>query len=176
VTARVGLALLAFLALREISPGEDVLKVTAPQAPWVLTLPKGELVVSSEKVSPDGKESYVMASDKKSGLNISFFVEPAQKCHSSRECRDMVQKAGFTHLGGARNFAAAEVVDVSVIECFVPEFQGVPVEQGHFYAEFVEAGYWVDAHMSKVRYTPADRQLFVDTVKSIAFIPKAADH
>jgi hypothetical protein len=129
--------------------------------------------MESATISPDGRKGYLMASDKRSGLNVSFFVEPAEKCKSSRECRDMVQNLGFGRLGAVENVAAFEIGDVSVVECFVAEFKGMPVKQQNLFAEFVAQEYWVDMHVSKVNDTEEDCELFERLVKTVTFVSKA---
>ena len=142
-----------------------------PGAPWSLTFPKAGFELEPTKISPDGKKGYFMAVDRGTGLNVSFFVEPAAKCHSSRECRDMVQKAGFAHIGKVESVRASELGEVSVVECFLPEYTGKPVKQQHLFAEFVVQGYWVDLHVSKVLYTEANRPLLETLVRAISFVP-----
>jgi hypothetical protein len=151
---------------------QEQLTLVVPGSPSTLVIPKAGFELQLTRISPDGKNGYFMATDKQSGLNVSFFVEPAEKCKSGRECRDMLQKIGFAHLGKAENIRASEIGDISVIECIIPEFKGIPVNQGNLFAEFVVQGYWVDAHLSKVMYKQADRELFEKLVKSITFVPK----
>ena len=154
------------------SVAQEQLTLLVPGAPWSLVLPKGGFDMQPAKISPDGKQGSFSASDKAAGLNVSFFVEPASKCHSSRECRDMVQKAGFARMGTVENISASELGDVSIVECFVPEFKGAPVKQQHLFAEFVVQGYWVDMHVSKVLYKQADRALLEALVRSVSFSPR----
>lgn len=55
----------------------------------------------------------------------------------------------------------------------MPSFQGQPIKQQHMYAQFVENGYWVDLHISKVLYKKEEHVLFEDLVKSVKFDIKA---
>ena len=41
------------------------------------------------------------------------------------------------------------------------------------YAQFVEKGYWIDLHISKVLYKKEDHALFENLIKGIKFLPKA---
>ena len=145
---------------------------TTPEAPWVLTLPGEGFEMREHQIKPDGSSGYFFMTNETTGLNVSFFIEPAQKCKSSRECRDMVQRAGFAHVGKVENIRASEVGDVSTVECFVPEAKGMPLKQQHLFAEFVVQGYWVDMHISKVRYTAEDHEGFEQLVKGTSFVPK----
>ncbi len=150
------------------------IRLTLPWAPWVLTLPGEGAKVNVRKINADGTSGYFFVTNDATGLNVSFFIEPAQKCKSSRECRDMVQKAGFAHLGRAEKITPSEIGDISVVECLVPEARGMAVQQQNLFAEFVVQGYWVDMHVSKVLYTPADRERFEQLVKGISFRSKGS--
>lgn len=152
---------------------DSPIRLTLPWAPFVLTLPRDGTKVIERKVTPDGNSGYFLLRDEGTGLNVSFFIEPARKCRSSRECRDMVQKAGFAHMGRVEKITWSEIGEVSVVECFVPEALGMPVKQQHLFAEFVEKGYWVDMHVSKALYKPEDREQFERLVKGVSFQSKA---
>lgn len=157
------------------APAAGPIGFTVPRAPWVLTVPGEGMTVREQKVKPDGTSGYFYMTGGSTGLNVSFFIEPASKCSSSRDCRDMVQKAGFAHIGKVENIVASQIGDVSVVECFLPEFKGIALRQQHLFAEFVLQGYWVDMHVSKAGFAPTDRQQFESLVSAISFAPKE-DH
>jgi hypothetical protein len=146
--------------------------LTVPAAPWTLTLPGDHLVVKDRKVKPDGQYGYFLLSDEKNKLTVSAYIEPAVNCKSSRECRDMVWKAGNPTWENPQNLVLSEIGDVSYFEFLMPTFQGVPVRQQHLYAQFVVEGYWVDLHVSKPLYEPREHELFERLVKSVKFEPK----
>jgi hypothetical protein len=145
---------------------------TVPAAPWSLTLPANEFRVRQKEVKPDGRSGYFYITDEKQHLNVSFFIEPVGECKDSKSCRDMVWKAGNPSWENPKNVALSEIENVSVFEFLVPSFRGQPIQQQNMYAEFVVDGFWVDLHISKVLYQPAERKLFEDLVKAIKFEPK----
>jgi hypothetical protein len=55
----------------------------------------------------------------------------------------------------------------------MPSYAGYPVKQENLYAEFVQDGFWVDLHLSKVQYSAKDHALFEAIVKSIRFEAKS---
>ena len=146
--------------------------LTVPAAPWTLTLPGDHLVVKYRTVKPDGRYGYFLLSDEKNKLTVSAFIEPAVNCKSSRECRDMVWKAGNPTWENPQNLVLSEFGNVSYFEFLLPTFQGVPVRQQHLYAQFVVDGYWVDLHISKPLYEPREHELFERLVKSVKFEAK----
>ena len=148
------------------------IRLTLPWAPWVLTVPGDGAKVVERKLKPGGNSGTFLLTNDGTGLTVSFSIEPAQKCLSSRECRDLVQKSGFPGLGRVEKVTPSEIGEVSVVECFVPEARGVTVNQHHLFAEFVVRGFWVDMHVSKVLSTPQDRERIERLVKAVSFQAK----
>lgn len=159
-------------AIANASQSTDVITLTVPAAPWNLTLPRDGLVMNRQQLKPDGRHGYFLLDDNKNLMTVSFFIEPATKCKSSKECRDMVLKLGNPAWENPQNFVLSETGDVSYFEFFMRNYQGVPVQEQHMYAQFVVDGFWVDLHISKTQYKPEQHVLFLDRVKSIKFEPK----
>lgn len=145
---------------------------TVPAAPWILTLPANDFVVRQKQFKPDGRSGYFYLTDEKQHLNVSFFIEPVDKCKDSKSCRDMVWKAGNPRWENPKNVVLSEIGDVSVFEFLLPSLQGQPIQQQNMYAQFVVDGFWVDLHISKVLYKTEEHKLFEDLVKAIKFEPK----
>ena len=153
---------------------EERIGFTVPAAPWTLTLPKAGLVVEKQQVKPDGRYGYFLLNDEKHKMTISFFIEPAVNCKDSKSCRDMIWKMGNPSWENPQQVVLSEIGDVSYFEFFMPTFRGVPVKQQHMYVEFVQDGFWVDLHISKVLYQPQEHELFERLIKAIKFEPKSA--
>jgi hypothetical protein len=173
------LVLCLLLALYQIPiiakpSGEERIGFTVPAAPWTLTLPKGDLVVERQQIKPDGRYGYFSMNDEKNKMTISFFIEPVADCNDSKSCRDMVWKLGNPSWENPQNVAQSEIGGVSYFEFFMPSFRGTPVKQQNMYAEYVQDGFWVDLHISKVLYRPQEHELFERIIKSIKFEPKDA--
>lgn len=114
----------------------------------------------------DNARPYYYLSNDKSHLNVSFNFEPAKKCATSLECRDYLleklRAASFK-----RNWSTSKVGQVYVSENMDGPINGLFLRQQHMNAHYVIDGVWVDVHMSKVDYREADRQIFVDFLRSI---------
>jgi hypothetical protein len=173
-TLLINLIILVPCQTQVMSRTEDSkrISITVPAAPWSLTLPGDNLTIEGQQVKPDGRNGYFLMSDSKNKMMISMFIEPAVECKSSKECRDMVWKAGNPSWENPQNVVLSEIGDVSFFEFFMPSRQGVPVQQQNMYAQFVRDGFWVDLHVSKVLYKPKEHELFERLVKSINFEPK----
>jgi hypothetical protein len=148
------------------------LAFTVPAAPWTLTLPAGDFKVAEREVKPDGTSGYFYLTGATSRLNVSFFIEPALQCKDSKACRDMVWNAGNPMWENPQNVVSSQIGDVSYFEFFMSKLRTVPLQQQNMYAEFVVDGYWVDFHISKVLYKPAEHELFEQLVKAVKFEPK----
>ena len=98
-----------------------------------------------------------------------MFIEPVKDCNDSKACRDMVWKAGNPSWMNPQNVVQSEIGNVSFFEFLIPSYQDLPIQQQHMYAEFVVDGFWVDLHISKVRYKPEEHALFERIITSIRF-------
>jgi hypothetical protein len=151
---------------------ERRIEFTLPQAPWTLTIPADNFQMAQKQMKQNGIGGYFHVIDQTQGLNLSLYIEPVKDCKESKSCRDMVWKLGNPTWKNPQNVVQSEIGDVSFFEFLIPAFQGMRVQQQNMYAEFVVDGFWVDLHLSKVLYKPADHKLFERIIKSIKFEPK----
>ena len=168
-------ALLLVCSTSVVSSQDDGrISITVPAAPWTLTLHRTDTAVKDQKVKPDGRSGYFLLADSSNRITVSLFIEPAIKCKSSKECRNMVWKAGNPSWENPQNVVLGEIGEVSFFEFFMPTFRQMPVREQHMYAQFVVDEFWVDMHISKTLYQPDEHKLFEDVIKSVKFEPKKA--
>jgi hypothetical protein len=156
-------------------PEGSSVRLTVPKAPWTIFISGAALVLNRQEINPDGSRGYFMLVDEKAEVFASLYIEPVNKCKTSKECRDMVWKLGNPGWQRPQNVKLSEIGEISILELLVPEYQGRPIRQQNVYAEFVVEGYWVDLHLSKALYQDQDRGLFERMVKSVRFEPKKGD-
>jgi hypothetical protein len=149
---------------------KDSLKMTAVGAPWDVVVEGGGLDIKSVGTKPGG--AYFLLFPNKDKLNISLYIEPAEKCKTSDECRDFVLNAGNPAWGKFQSLKKAKFGPFSYFEFYRPEVRGQPLQMQDMYAQSVDSGYWVDVHLSKVLYTQDQKQLFEKLLGSIKFVPK----
>lgn len=152
--------------------GEDRIIFTTPDAPWMISLDGKNLEFQHQQIKPDNKSGYFLMSNEELGMTVSLFIEPAVKCKTSAECRDFVWNTGNPKWGKTQDVVQSKIGDVSYFEFFRPTVQGMPLEMFDMYAQFVEEGYWVDLHISKVQYKKEDHKLFENFVKAVKFVSK----
>jgi hypothetical protein len=160
----------AFASAQTVS--EDRVAFTVSEAPWMITLDSKNLAIKDMQIKHDNKSGYILMENEKDGLTVSLFIEPAVKCKTSAECRDFVWKTGNPEWGKVQNVVQSKINDVSYFEFFRPTVQDQPLKMLDMYAEFVENGYWVDLHISKVLYKKENHLLFENFVKSARFVSK----
>lgn len=153
-------------------PNENQVEFTVPAAPWTLKLDGRNFTIRQQQIKPDGKYGYFLMSNDKDRITASLFIEPVEKCKTSEECRDMVYRLGNPAWGELQNVVQSKIGDISYFEFFRPTVQGQPVQMLDMYAEFVQDGFWVDLHISKVLYKKEDHVLFENLVKSAKFESK----
>ncbi|MGD9563198.1 MAG: DUF4019 domain-containing protein [Pyrinomonadaceae bacterium] len=149
---------------------QDSVRLTAVDAPWDIVIEGGGLDIKQVGVKPRG--AYFLLYPNKEQLNISFYIEPAEKCKTSDDCRDLVLNAGNPAWGKFENLNKARFGQFSYFEFFRPEAMGQPLKMQDMYAQYVDKGYWVDLHISKVLYKKEDKLLFEKLMNSIKFVPK----
>ena len=167
---------IATLTLFQISAAaalqEKRLEFTIDEAPWTLTIPADDFQLAEKKMRDDGRGAYFYLVDEKQNINLSMFIEPVKDCQDSKACRDFIWKTGNPEWVNPQNVVQSEIGGVSVLQFLMPKFQGMNLRQQNMYAEFVQDGFWVDMHISKVLYKPEEHQLFERIIKSVKFEPK----
>jgi hypothetical protein len=160
----------AFAAAQIVS--EDRVAFTVIEAPWMIAFDSKNFEIKDQQIKHDGKSGYFLLYNEKNNLTVSLFIEPADKCKTSIECRDFVWKSGNPEWGKVQDVIQSKTSDVSYFEFFRPTVKNQPLQMLDMYAEFVEGGYWVDLHLSKVAYKKEDHLLFENFVKSVRFVSK----
>lgn len=154
---------------------ESSVKLVIPKAPWTVVLSGEALALNRQEIKPDGGSGYFMMVDRGTRMIASVYIEPVDRCRTSKDCRDLVWKTGNPVWQKPQNVKLGEMGEISTLELLVPEYQGEPVRQQNLYAEFVRDGYWVDVHLSKVGYQDQDHVLFETMVHAVRFEPKTVD-
>ncbi len=143
-------------------------KLTVESVDWYLTFPDADLTPQMQKINPDRSAGYFMLSNAKTGLNVSFFIEPSNGCTSSESCRDRAWVKQKAALKGAVGVKLSSFGEAYAYEYLLPELFNQKNLNVHLYRE----GYWIDVHLSKIMYTPKDDDLFTDFISTLSFEAK----
>jgi hypothetical protein len=162
--------------LADLFEGDGLLGISAREVAWVVRFPAQGYTLSVQRDRQDGKGHYYMFTNAKTGLNVSFYIEPAERCATAEVCRDNYWRNRSPVLTDAQLIGRFERNGFALLEFVtalkVPEMRGRTVAQLHFSGHLVRDGFWVDMHLSMMPYTPKDRQVFLDFVDAIKIEPK----
>ncbi len=174
--ALIGLLFSALAAHAELSEADGLISLSAPAVGWVVRFPAQGYTLSLQRDRQDGKGQYYMFTNATTGLNVSFYIEPADKCATAQACRESYWTTRHPTMANAQGVRRFERNGFALLEFQVeyrlPDPQGRTVTQGHVSGHFVRDGYWVDLHLSMMPYTAKDRQVFLDFVDAIQVAPK----
>jgi Protein of unknown function (DUF4019) len=152
---------------------QDQIHVTTPAAPWVLVFEGKQLELRDVKMrTNEDAGGYFLMMDAANQVNFSLYIEAVDKCKTADQCRDHVLALGNPAWGKYQDLAKGRVGDFSYFEFFRPEVQGRPLQMLDMYAQFVEKGFWIDIHISKVLYKKEDHALFENLIKGMKLVPK----
>ncbi len=174
----VGLAVLIVLGLpplarADLTEADGRFGITVPGITWVLTFPSQGYTLHFTQQRADGRGVYYMFVNASTGLNASVYLEPATACQTAPACREYYWEHRDSSMSTAQGVTRFERNGFALLEFLIPEMAGQPIQQYHFSGHQVRDGYWIDLHLSKVRYTPQDRQHFLDFVDGLVIVPKA---
>jgi hypothetical protein len=156
-------------AIPEMQEEKGTISLWSKGSTWVLQFPGEGYKLQLEKHNDDGLSHYCSFHNSTLSLNISFYIEPVNKCTSSEECRRMYWQNPGPAVANSQGVTFFDLNGFSIVEFIVPEFRGMKVNQINMSGHHVRDGYWVDMHISKVLYQPKDRAVFTDFIKSITF-------
>jgi hypothetical protein len=151
---------------------DDRIEFTTPKAPWTVSFNAKNFKIKSQQVKEDGRSGYFLMGNEAGYFTVSLWIEPVDKCSSSKECRDHILNLGNPGWGKYQDLVKAEFGDISYFEFYRPVIFEQPAKMFDMYAEFVRDGYWIDLHMSKVLYKKEDHAWFEQFVRSASFATK----
>ena len=165
------LALFAVPCLSQMSK-EGVFTMSLPAIGWALQIDLKGFEFKGMELQPDCKGQKMFAVNEKSGVVISAFLEKADRPGDAVECRkfywDKAKKSPVVKSDVTlKVFAGAPVV-----QYVIKEHEGRKIEQGNLNAYYSKDGYWVDVHLSKVKFSEADLPLFNEVLDSVKFVEK----
>ena len=160
------------LAHADMRQSEQAIYLSTPNTPWEVKFPKDGWQLQQERRRQDGLAFYYMFSNLKTKLNASFYLEPAEKCKTSRDCRSLFWKNPGPLYENPQEVEQFEKNGFAIVKFIVPSVRGLQVNQLNYSAHIVRDGYWIDTHLSKLPSQKGDETLLSDFVKAISFQQK----
>ncbi len=146
------------------------IRLSSVGSPWEIVMEGDGLDIYDIKTKADG--AYFLLYPDKNGLNVSFFIEPVDKCKTSEACRDFILASGNPKWGKFEDLNKGTFKEFSYFEFYRPKIDEQPLQIQDMYAQYVNDGYWTDIHISKPNFKKDEKQLFEKFLSSLKFVPK----
>lgn len=143
------------------SDSNEKLVIAYPGKSWVLQIDSPGFVVKTKERKPDGRE-YLAAENSETKIYLSVMMEKGKGPADEAACPDYLTNRVQSvppemHPTDVRS---SRIAGRAVIEYLVPEVQKVAVRQKNFVACLTHEDVYIDVHLSKVLFDPADEELF----------------
>jgi hypothetical protein len=103
-----------------------------------------------------------------SDMNITIFLEETDEDWTAAEFREkQLEKLRNATPMKRKDIRRSERDGMAVLECLIPKFQGMKIDQQNMNVFLVRDGFWVDVHVSKAGFKEQDRKLFEAILGSI---------
>jgi tetratricopeptide (TPR) repeat protein len=147
-----------------------------PARPWALQMQAPGFSVEKNDIQPDGRR-YFLAQDKANRMVASVYLEAMSSTPAAGECERSLhdKEARFSPLSsqGLKDVVYSEKDGMEILEYLLPDAKGAPIKQHNVFACLIKDNVFVDIHLSKSLYTPADKPAFDDLLASFRFVDKA---
>ena len=144
-------------------------RLSLPEKNWGVVLELPGFTVNSVETMNDGRR-YMLAENSETHVVVSLTLEEVKRSAGS-SCRDSLEKRAKHPPFKVQGVKFSQAGQIDLMEYVVPKVNGSPVNQKSLFAcEFYEGAY-VDLHMSKVNFDPADDRLFSQVLNSMRIEP-----
>lgn len=147
-----------------------------PAQPWALELQASGFSIQKDLIQPDGRR-YFLAEDHANKIVASVYLEAMSNAPAARECQRSLhaKEKQFAPLAtnGLQDVAYSEKNGMDILEYLLPEVKGAPIKQHNIFACLIKNNVFVDIHISKSLYTPADQPALDQVLSSFRFVDKA---
>jgi len=146
--------------------------ISLPSIDWALQVELKDFKFKGMELRPDFLGQQMSASNEKTGVIVSVFLEKADHPGDAKECRNFYWERSMKNPVEKSDVRQTELNGVPVVHYLIKEYQGQKIEQGNLNAFYSRDGYWIDVHLSKTMFTDADMTLFKAIIESVRFIEK----
>jgi len=118
------------------------------------------------ETKPDGRR-YMVAENDSTSVVVSLTLESIPAGSSASPCRKSLEQKAKTSPFKVQDVQYSKATDFDVMQYMVPKVAGKEVNQKSVFAcRFYDNAY-IDLHISKVNFAPADDSLFADVINSM---------
>lgn len=142
------------------------INLSLPGLEWGLDFKAPGFWIEETKLNPDGMGVYLKANSLKSIL-MTVFLEKAPYEGDHIACREYYWSKGKDLPFKYSEVKMHELGNTAIVDYIIHEHQGVMLEQKNVHAFLAKDGYWIEVHLSGVKFKPEHQQLFDDIIKEI---------
>lgn len=145
----------------QTSEDQKLLALSLPSKSWEVQVDARGLTI---KINDARKENirYLLAENAATGVNVSVRLEQVSGGATAENCRDVFRAR--THDPNLRvvNVEESRVGEMAILQFLIPAVGGASVQQENLFGCLAKEDVYVDIHLSKVDFKPADQQLFAE--------------
>jgi hypothetical protein len=156
----VAVVLLPLLGAAPVRAAERTFSV--PGKSYALSIDLSGCTIDEDRADQSGAGRYVRAHCAK-GLNVSFWIEPAEKPGDSRVCRDTWWSRDS---GGVADASMRELGDLAVVDYAI----GDEVKQRNVRAYLAYRDTWIDFHLSRIELSGSGVGEFDRLLRTVGII------
>ena len=140
-------------------------RLSLPDKSWGVAVELPGFTLKTVETKPDGRR-YMLAENEKAGFSVSLTLEHVAENGSGNSCRASLESRSKNPAFKVQDVRFSKSGDFEVMQYRIPSAAGMPVNQQNLFAcEFYDNTY-IDLHVSKVKYAPADDALFAEVLAS----------
>ena len=138
-----------------------------PSEDWTLEIDLDGFKIEREAYSTDSTMFRLSATNSKTNINVSIFIEKADAKGDKEDCRYHYWNKAKNSPLAKENVTTYETELLAIVEHDTKEFNGQVVNFHSLNAYLTKDGYWMDIHLSKVEFSKNDKKVFETLVESI---------
>jgi len=145
------------------------IQLSLPDKTWSLGIDLTDFNIEKTEFNKDVIGRMLYATNSRTGIVISIFLEKAAFKGDSKACReyywDKAKKSPFQK----DNIRFSEIGEMAFVEYMVKTYQGITVNWKNLNAYLAKDDVCIDIHLSKTNFMPKDEELFNAIIKSVNF-------
>src|ERR1700690_3921449 len=152
----------------------DSVAVSFPGKAWAVEVDSPGFTSQAPEKRPDGRE-YLLANNSKTNVELSITLEESTETADNNTCPSYLQQRvqSMSKLGLA-DIRTSVVNSMAVMEFLIPVVQAIPIQQKNIIACNTNEDIYIDVHLSKAQFQPADEALLMDILKHVRITGQSA--
>lgn len=179
VVLSILMALLSCPSPGPAEPRHTPITLSLPDLKWALEINAPDFDVEIMKIAPKSDATYIFATNKKTGVILSAFLEKAARSGNSQECRDYYWNKVRQIPLKKEQIKMYDLGAMAVVEYIIPEHLGMKLNQKNLNAYLARDNHWIDIYLSKVGFEEGQQDLFQRILSAVkindAYTPTAFD-